>query len=220
MLLDSSQKKSLTALHPSPLHIFKLWQTFLQNVNPLIKLLHVPTAQQQILDAADNLPGVSKEFEALMFCIYCLAVVSLGEKEAQDSFGEEKTVLLSRYRRGAQLALAKAGLLRASSMVVMQAFLLYLVCFDQCSSSNYWPEVFSHIKACHACLFRHRICLVSVRRGSANGPADRSPPGRLPTRSISVRHRNATSSMAPVDDLRCDHRSKLRYHVANLSNES
>ena len=129
MLLDPSQKKSLTSLHPNPLHIFKLWQTFLQNVNPLTKLLHTPTAQQQILEATSDLAGISKEFEALMFCIYCLAVVSLSDKEVQNSFGEEKPVLLARYRRGAQLALAKAGILRTSSIVMLQAFLLYLVCF-------------------------------------------------------------------------------------------
>lgn len=129
-ILLGSSKKSLTSLHPSPLHIFKLWQTFLQNVNPLIKLLHVPTAQPEILEATCDLAGISKEFEALMFSIYCIAVVSLNKKEAQDSFGEQKAVLLSRYRRSAQLALAKADILRTSSMVVLQAFVLFLVCFD------------------------------------------------------------------------------------------
>ena len=33
----------LKAMHPRPLIIFRLWQVFLDNINPLTKLLHAPT---------------------------------------------------------------------------------------------------------------------------------------------------------------------------------
>jgi hypothetical protein len=128
ILSTSMTKNILTEFHPSPLHIFKLWQTFLENVNPLTKIIHAPTIQQQILEATSDLRAVSKELEALMFAIYCIALVSMQPVEAEKSFGESKRALLAKYRKGAQLAFKNASLLRTSSLTVLQAFMLYLVC--------------------------------------------------------------------------------------------
>ncbi|KAJ5639674.1 uncharacterized protein N7484_007536 [Penicillium longicatenatum] len=127
MLMGLVSRESLTELHPNPLQIFKLWQTFLENVNPLIKIVHAPTVQQQILEATGNLPKVGKELEALMFAIYCIALVSLQADEVERSFGESKKKLLLRCRRGAQLALSKASILRTSNLMSLQAFVLYLL---------------------------------------------------------------------------------------------
>lgn len=127
LIMSGTVKKSLSEFHPSPLHIFKLWQAFLENVNPLTKILHGPTVQQQLLEASGSLDTVSKEFEALMFSIYCIALVSLKEDDVQNTYKESKAVLLSRSRRGARLAFTKAGILRTSKAVVLQAYVLYLV---------------------------------------------------------------------------------------------
>jgi hypothetical protein len=128
LLSTSATRESLTEMHPNPLHIFKLWQAFLENVNPLTKIIHAPTVQQQILEAMSDLPKISKELEALMFSIYCIALVSLQAADVERSFGESKKSLLSKCRRGAQLAFKNASLLRTSSSIVLQAFMLYLVC--------------------------------------------------------------------------------------------
>ncbi|KAJ5999041.1 hypothetical protein N7451_006851 [Penicillium sp. IBT 35674x] len=113
MLMGLATRESLTELHPDPLHIFKLWQTFLENVNPLIKIVHTPTLQPQILEATGDLPRIGNELEALMFAIYCIALGSLQADEVE--------------RRGAQLALSKASFLRTSNLMVLQAFMLYLL---------------------------------------------------------------------------------------------
>ncbi|KAJ5970553.1 uncharacterized protein N7479_000471 [Penicillium vulpinum] len=136
ILSTSATRDVLTELHPSPLNIFKLWQAFLENVNPLTKIIHAPTVQQQILDAMSNLPKVGREVEALMFAIYCIALVSLQAEDVEKSFGESKTALLSRCRRGAQLAFKNASLLRTSSSVVLQAFMLYLLCMRSFSDPH------------------------------------------------------------------------------------
>lgn len=128
MLLSLSPGVKPTELHPNPLHIFKLWQTFLENVNPLTKILHAPTVQQQILEAMSDLHQIGRELEALMFSIYCIALISLPAEEVGRSFGESKKKLLSRCRRGAQMAFANAHLLRTSNAVVLQAFMLFIVC--------------------------------------------------------------------------------------------
>ena len=128
ILSTSATRNVLAEFHPSPLHIFKLWQAFLENVNPLTKIIHAPTVQQQILEATSDLPNVGKELEALMFAIYCIALVSMQPADIEKSFGESKRTLLSKYRQGAQLAFKNASLLRTSSLTVLQAFMFYLVC--------------------------------------------------------------------------------------------
>lgn len=128
-LFISATRQSLKGVHPNQLHIFKLWQTFLENVNPLTKILHAPTVQQQILEAMSDLSSISTELEALMFSIYCISLVSLPAAEVEKSFGESKKKLLSRCRRGAQIAFRNASFLRTSKVMVLQAVMLYLVCF-------------------------------------------------------------------------------------------
>ncbi|CEJ56990.1 hypothetical protein PMG11_05700 [Penicillium brasilianum] len=127
MLLSHGSREGLADLHPNPLHIFKLWQTFLERVNPLTKIVHAPTVQQQILEAMSDLKQVSKDFEALMFSIYCISLISLQAGDVVKAFGESKKKLLSRCRRGAQQAFRNASFLRTSSTVVLQAFILYLL---------------------------------------------------------------------------------------------
>ncbi|CAI7616584.1 unnamed protein product [Penicillium glandicola] len=136
ILSTSATRYVLTELHPNPLNIFKLWQAFLENVNPLTKIIHAPTVQQQILDAMSDLPKVSREVEALMFAIYCISLVSMQAEEVEKSLGESKKALLSKCRRGAQLAFKNASLLRTSSSVVLQAFMLYLLCMRSFSDPH------------------------------------------------------------------------------------
>ncbi|KAL1986092.1 hypothetical protein VTN96DRAFT_6989 [Rasamsonia emersonii] len=126
-LVFGSASRSLTDLHPSPIHIFKLWQVFLESVNPLTKIIHSPTLQQRILDAASDLSSVPRELEALMFAIYSAALTAMSDEEVAKTFGETKTRFLARCRQGAQQALINAGILKTSDMVVLQAFVIFLL---------------------------------------------------------------------------------------------
>lgn len=127
LVFEEQGEQGLAALHPSPLDIFRLWQLFLNNVNPLIKLLHAPTVQQQILDASADLPRVPENTEALMFGVYSMSIASITTEECHAFFGQERGLLLAKYHAGARKALAHAGLLRSSDLVTLQAFTLYLV---------------------------------------------------------------------------------------------
>lgn len=118
---------SVTDLHPPAVQIFQLWQLYLDNVNPLLKLTHTPTLQGQVIEAAANPSKIPKPFEALLFSIYFISIVSLTNEEVQETFKEDRTRLMSKYHRGAQQALINAGFMRSPDLVVLQAFLLYLV---------------------------------------------------------------------------------------------
>ena len=114
-------------LHPAPDNIFKLWQVFLDNVNPLTKIIHYPSLQEKLVRASTNLENIPRGLEALMFSIYYSAAGSLDETECEKMFGEAKKSLLSRYRHGARRALARARFLGTADLVVLQAFTLYVV---------------------------------------------------------------------------------------------
>jgi hypothetical protein len=117
----------ITHLHPSAIQIFQLWQIYISNVNPLLKISHVPSLQNQIVEAGADLTKCSKPLEALMFSIYLIAVKSLTDEETQATFGEPKDMMLARFSEAVQQALINVGFMRSSELMVLQAYYLYLV---------------------------------------------------------------------------------------------
>jgi len=125
--LFGPRNSNTAVVHPQPLHIFRLWQTFLDNVYPVVKVFHAPTVQQHVFEATTNLEHISKGLEALLFGIYCCAVVSLNNAECESIFGEGQSVLLTQYQSGGQQALLNAEFLKTRDITVLQAFSLLLV---------------------------------------------------------------------------------------------
>ncbi|KAK6224730.1 fungal specific transcription factor [Colletotrichum tabaci] len=122
-----SRNASVTHLHPPPIQIFQLWQIYINNVNPLLKITHVPTVQGLIIEASANLEKVPKSVESLMFAIYLMAVTSLEDAEVAKMFNEPKPTVLSTFHTGLQQALVNAGFMRTSDTMVLQAYMLYLI---------------------------------------------------------------------------------------------
>jgi hypothetical protein len=117
----------LSVLHPSAPVAFKLWDTFLQNVNPLCKVIHAQSGQQLVLEACQDFGSLAKPSVALMFAIYAIAVVSLEEEDCLASLHESRDVLLFRYLSATRQALDAAGLMKTRSLSLLQAYTLYLV---------------------------------------------------------------------------------------------
>ena len=163
----------LSNLHPQPIHIFKLWQTFLDNVNPLTNIIHAPTMQHSILEAAGDVKHVPRGFEALMFAIYAFAVTSLSPGDCESMFEEPKLSLLAKYRLGTQKALIRAEFLRSSDLVILQAFVLYLVGLIHLFNQSQSSAVCSHLQLSVRQIYDHRslwaITGVAVRIGQRLG---------------------------------------------------
>lgn len=117
----------ISTLHPDPVQIFRLWQLYLENVNPLLKVTHIPSLQGRIIEAASNVLSINPNLEALMFSIYCMAILSLATDSCQAIFGSAKVDLLARYQFGCQQALLNCGFLRSSDRDCLTALYLYLV---------------------------------------------------------------------------------------------
>lgn len=127
VLFSLPSNEALTHLHPDPVRIFKLWQVFLENVNPLTKILHAPIVQQQMLKTIGDLNSIGKGMEALLFSIYSCALHSMTEQDVKKEFDQEKSLLQARFRTATQKALSNAGLLKTTDLVLLQAFCLYIV---------------------------------------------------------------------------------------------
>lgn len=117
----------VTHLHPNPIHIFQLWQIYIDNINPLLKITHIPTVQPQVLQAASQIDRAPNNIEALMFSIYLMAITSLEDADVQTRFQAPKKVLIGRYTAAVQQALINASFMRVNDSLVLQSFVLYLV---------------------------------------------------------------------------------------------
>lgn len=143
--LFSSNTRAVTTLgplHPQPADIHLIWQTYLDNVDPLIKIFHVPTIQKTICRAARDVNNLDSPTECLMFAIYYSTVVTMSAEDCRSTFDDERTVLLNRYdykgpvmnppdmkryRTGVELALKRIDMMESRNLTVLKAFILYLV---------------------------------------------------------------------------------------------
>ena len=127
----------LQILHPPDhVQIFTLWQVYLDDVNPLLKVTHTPTLNARLINATGDLTNIEPNLEALIFGVYCVAVMSLTEVGCMDIFRCEKEVLMQRYRFGCQQAMLKCRFLQTDNRDCLTALFLYLV---------RWHFAFSHV---------------------------------------------------------------------------
>ena len=106
-------------------HVIQLWQAYLTNVDPLIKILHTPSAQQLVLGQIgkkETPPAVS-----LLTCAICfISTVSLNEDECQGLFQTSRIRLLMLYRGATEAWLSINSLVSTTDLRVLQSFILYL----------------------------------------------------------------------------------------------
>lgn len=117
---------SATNLRLPPGHITQLWQAYIQNIDPIMKIFHVPTVQHTVLGQLSR-PALAANEEALMSAIYLISAVSLDDDECRSSLQECRDELVRRFRRETEDALSAAGFVTTSDITVLQAFVLYLV---------------------------------------------------------------------------------------------
>jgi hypothetical protein len=127
LVMSEAPDGNVEDLRPSAAHAFRLWQTFLERVNPLTKVIHVPSVQPKLVEATTDPASIPKNVEALLFAIYVLAVVSLSERECQQQLGCPKDEAYQRYSTGCRISLMRIGILKTYDIVVLQALVLYLV---------------------------------------------------------------------------------------------
>ncbi|KAI0160156.1 mitogen-activated protein kinase [Xylariaceae sp. FL1272] len=130
---------NLMSLHPSHGCAMKLWKVYTENVDPLCRILHIPTTSRMV-EAVSPCPAkASKVQECLLFSIYYAAVNALHTGDCETLFSEPRATLLARYQAAIHQALVNVSFLRTAEMPVMQAYVLYLiVCRSTMDPHTYW----------------------------------------------------------------------------------
>lgn len=85
------------SLHPPSELISFIWQTYLERVEPLLKIFHAPTVQKQIVDFIRGRGFLDPPTECVMFAIYYASVITMTVEECQAGFNEGKHEVLKRY---------------------------------------------------------------------------------------------------------------------------
>ena len=118
---------SLDGLYPQKWQAVKLWQTYLQNVEPQNKLLHIPTTQVSIYQAIHDPETAPAEVKCLLFAIYFAATISLSPPEVPSILSLDKVTALDNFRLGLELSLSAANFFNKPDLMGIQALGIYLV---------------------------------------------------------------------------------------------
>jgi hypothetical protein len=153
-LLSSDYKvENLSRLHP-PLHILEIFRDiYVDRVDSLTKIIHVPTFWSTAAGALQNPHFIPKSVEALMFAFYLTTSSCMDDGECQQLLGESRSIVTSRYRLASRQALINASFMKTSSLMTLQAFTLFLVShtiriaimilsnrYDQIGTKNIYPN--------------------------------------------------------------------------------
>lgn len=115
-------------LQPDPALAFRLWQVYLDNVNPLLKVTHRPTLQARFINFISSTDSTDKCLEALVFAIYCAAISTLDDDGCAAVLGPaiSKRQGLAMYQPVCKQALVNCNFLWADTRDSLTALLLYL----------------------------------------------------------------------------------------------
>ncbi|KAJ3494566.1 hypothetical protein NLG97_g4001 [Lecanicillium saksenae] len=120
-------RQTLGHYHPTAEAAMILWQIYAENIEPITKILHVPSTRTVIEQVARD-PGRAKpRDECLVFSVYHFSVFSMTEDECMQKLGQPRAELMSSLHFATRQALVNASFLKTTELTVLQAFVLFLL---------------------------------------------------------------------------------------------
>lgn len=112
------------SLFPTRWEATLLWQTFLSRVDPVLKVIHVPTTTPRIFMAISRPDAVSPDVHCLLFAIFFAATTAL---VSDDPLNEKTRENLRQYQKGMEIAMHNSSFLDSPTVTSLQAMAIYLV---------------------------------------------------------------------------------------------
>lgn len=132
-------RRNLLHYHPTHAEAMILWNTHIENVEPICKVLHIPSSTKMADEASRKPETASRENECILFAVYHFAVFTLTEEKCEKVFGRSRDALMQRFHFAARQALVNASFLTTTDTSVIQALLLFLLaCRYQYEPNAYW----------------------------------------------------------------------------------
>ncbi|KAJ5976362.1 hypothetical protein N7481_010069 [Penicillium waksmanii] len=126
-LLGGPGHQILTQYHPTRANAMVMWKRYVDNVEPICKVLHIPSTTQVVDLASQHPETASKTEECLLFAIYYVAVYSMSEEDCANYLKQKRSAIMQQYHHAARQALVNASFLRTTEFSVLQAFFLFLL---------------------------------------------------------------------------------------------
>jgi len=105
-----------------------LWQTYVRFVDPVMKVIYVPSVQPMIEGVLNSSQPPSKSSEALLAAIKFCAVTSLSDEDCWSNFSTSREILLDMFKAEVQATLNAANFLSSHDITSLQAFMMFLFC--------------------------------------------------------------------------------------------
>ncbi|KAH8422326.1 Zn(II)2Cys6 transcription factor [Aspergillus melleus] len=112
----------------------QLWQIYRTNVDPVVKILHLPTVEPLVYSTMND--GGSEDLKALLYAIYFAAVTSLSGTDAANLLGRDKRSALLDFQSRIETALADSACFDLPSILSLQALAIYITCLRAHSTSR------------------------------------------------------------------------------------
>lgn len=132
--------------HPDTQLALQLWTVYVKSVDPVLKILHIPTTQSTVVATVLDPRSARSSTAALMFAIYFAAITALCHGDNNNELIDlpcEKSVLLKRYKTALDRLLLVTDLMNQPEITALQALAIYVVSPDagpRIMESNHAPS--------------------------------------------------------------------------------
>lgn len=122
-------RPGLLVWHPSSSQMLVLYTFYVNNFDPMFKVLHIPTLRRYVEGASTHIDDIhnDKSTEALLFAMYYSAITTMTPAQCMNHLQEDKEVLLDRYRTATEIAFSNASILLSPDLITLQALVIFLV---------------------------------------------------------------------------------------------
>lgn len=132
-------QEHLLHCHPTHEEAMVLWNIHVENVEPICKVLHIPSSTRMAQEVSREPETVSRANECVLFAVYHFAVFTLTDEKCEKLFRRSRTMLIQRFSFAARQALVNASFLTTTDTSVVQALILFLLaCRYHYDPNTYW----------------------------------------------------------------------------------
>lgn len=137
-------------------------ETYLTNVDPFMRIVHKPMLLAGFNHFRRGTLGNSskREFEAFIFAIYALSLLSLKDEVVLSRVGEDRRTLLARYKSYVEDGLSSCAVTTTHSLSTLRLFLMYICIL-------FWTGQMLHASSLLGLAFR-----IAQRMGFHHDPAN------------------------------------------------
>ena len=132
----SNVASNVLEFYPGSHLALQLWALYVKCVDPVLKILHIPTTQSAVITTILDPKSASASMLALTFAIYFAAITTLNHSDEPIELPMEKPVLLKHYKTALDRLLLVTEVMNRPEMAVLQALAIYAVGYMQSSHGN------------------------------------------------------------------------------------